>query len=299
MLYIRSHWLGDQPLFRSFWINLILLRVVILYVERFTRPPFILEPQAAIAATAAFFVVCQLIVLPWQIVGVLRSCDRYLAGFRPIVWVWGIQIGVAASLILTLISVYSGFQSLYIDRRDMLEAAAPQRAQAARYTLTPTNSGRLINLKGDFEFGITRNLEALLKRHRGVAGIVLSSDGGQIYEGRGVARLIMGHGLDTYVFETCKSACTTAFIGGATRTLGPNGRLGFHQYRLDAEFSNPLADVAAEQERDRRFYADRNIGGGFLRKVFDRPHDDIWFPDSDELLAAGVVHRVADAAPTD
>ena len=132
MLYIRSHWLGDQPLFRAFWMNLILLRAVILYAERFTRPPFVLEPQAAIAATAAFFVVCQLIVLPWQIVGVLRSCDRYLAQFRPIVWVWGIQIGVAASLILTLISVYSGFQSLYIDRRDRLEAAAPQRAQKRR-----------------------------------------------------------------------------------------------------------------------------------------------------------------------
>lgn len=294
MNYIRNHWLGDQPLFRSFWINLILLRIVILYAERFTRPPYISEPQAAIAATAAFFIVCQLIVLPWQVVGVLRSCDRFLAGFRPIVWVWGIQAGIAASLILTLISVFSGFQSLYIDRRDMLEAARPKPAPIIKYTLTPVDGGRLIHLEGDFAPGITRDMEALLALRRDVEGIMLDSDGGRIYEGRGVAGLIMAHGLDTYVYETCKSACTTAFVAGATRTLGPNGRLGFHQYSLEAEFSSPLVDMAAEQEKDRRFFAGRNIGDDFLRKVFDTAHNDIWFPGNGELLAAGVIHRIAD-----
>lgn len=294
MNYIRAHWLGDQPLARSFWINLILLRIVILYAERFTRPPFIPEPQAAVAATAAFFIVCQLIVLPWQIVGVLRSCDRFLAEFRPIVWVWGIQIGIAASLILTLISVFSGFQSLYIDRRDRLAAAMPKPAPIIRYALTPTDGGRLIHLEGDFAPGITRDLEALLGRHRGVEGILLDSDGGRIYEGRGVARLIVARGLDTYVHGTCKSACTTAFAAGAIRTLGPNGRLGFHQYKLEEGFPNPLVDVAAEQDKDRRFFAGRDIGDEFLRKVFDRPHDEIWFPGREELLAAGVIHGAAE-----
>lgn len=297
--YIRNHWSGSQSLFRSFWINLILLRLAIVYLERFTRPPFIVEPKVAITATIAFFVVCQLVVLPWQIVGVLRSCDRYLAALNSIVWAWAIQFGIAASLILTLISVYSGFQSLFVDRRNVLDAVAPERLRAGRYRLTLTDDGRLIHLKGDFEFGITGKMEALLRQHRDVEGIVLSSDGGQVYEGRGVANLIVGYGLDTYVFETCKSACATAFIGGATRTLGTNGKLGFHQYRLDAGFANPLVDAGAEQEKDRRFYADRNIDAGFLRRVFDRPHDEIWFPDREELLAAGVVHRIADATPAD
>lgn len=297
MNYIRNHWSGNQPLFQSFWINLILIRLVVIYLERFTRPPVIAEPQVAIAATFVFFVVCQLIVLPWQIVGVLRAGDRHLAELRSIVWIWGVQFGIAASVILTLISVYSGFQSLFADREAMRDAAArAQHPQVVPYTLTPAGDDRLIHLTGDFEFGITRDLEALLRQHRDATGIVLNSDGGQIYEGRGVARLITLHGLNTHVFDTCKSACVTAFVAGATRTLGPDGKLGFHQYRLDAGFANPLVDVAAEQERDRRFYAGRHIDPGFLRKVFDRPPDEIWFPPRDELLAAGVIHRTAGAA---
>lgn len=295
--YIRNHWSGSQSLFWSFWINLILLRLAILYLERFTRPPFIVEPPVAIAATFSFFVVCQLIIFAWQIVGVLRTCDRHLAALKSIVWVWATQFGIAASIILTLITVYSGFQSLFLYRQGMLDDDAPERVRAAGYTLTLTDDGHLLHLNGDFEFGITGKVEALLRQHHGVEGIVLSSDGGQVYEGRGVANLIVGSSLDTYVFGTCKSACATAFIGGATRTLGVNGKLGFHQYRLDAGFANPLVDAGAEQEKDRRFYADRDIDPGFLRRVFDSPYDEIWFPDRDELLAAGVVHRIARATP--
>ena len=295
--YIRNHWSGGQTLLWSFWINLILLRFAILYLERFTRPPFIIEPQIAIAATFSFFVVCQIIIFAWQIIGVLRSCDRHLAALNSIVWVWATQFGIAASIILTLITVYSGFQSLFLYRQDMLDAAAPGRVLAAGYSLTLTDDGHLLHLKGDFEFGITDKVEALLRQHPRVEGIVLSSDGGQVYEGRGVANLIVGHGLDTYVFETCKSTCATAFIGGAVRTLGVNGKLGFHQYRLDAGFVNPLVDAGAEQEKDRRFYADQDIDPGFLRRVFDSPYDEIWFPGRDELLAAGVVHRIVDAMP--
>ena len=295
--YIRDHWSGGQTLFWSFWINLIVLRFAILYLEQFTRPPFILEPQTAIAATFSFFVVFHLVVFAWQIIGVLRSCDRHLAALNSIVWVWAMQFGIAACIILTLITVYSGFQSLFLYRQDMLDAAAPGRVQAAGYTLTLTDDGRHLLLNGDFDFGITRKVEALLRRHPGVEGIILSSNGGQVYEGRGVANLVVGHGLDTYIFETCKSACATAFIGGATRTLGPEGRLGFHQYRLDAGFVNPLVDAGAEQEKDRRFYADRDIDPGFLLRVFDRPYDEIWFPDRDELLTAGVVHLITVGTP--
>lgn len=294
--YILKHWSGDLPLFWSFWINLILIRFVILYLERFTRPPFMPDVETAIAATIGFFVVCQMVVLPWQVVGVLRSCDRHLAALNSIVWVWGAQFGVAASLILTLISVYFGVQSLLVEHLRLFGDAAPEQARAGNYTLAATEDGRVIRLQGDFDFGITRDLEALLSEHRAAERIELDSDGGQIYEGRGVARLIMARGLDSHVLGTCKSACVTAFAGGATRTLGPTGRLGFHQYRLEAEFTNPLVDTAAEQEKDRRFYADRGIDAEFLRQVFDRPHDEIWFPTPAELLAAGVVHRIAGTA---
>ena len=73
--YLRHHWQGRQSLAWSFWVNLVLLRAVILGVDRFTRPPFLEDPQMVAAATVAYFLVFHLAVFTWQIVGVVRACD--------------------------------------------------------------------------------------------------------------------------------------------------------------------------------------------------------------------------------
>jgi len=297
MKYIRDHWRGEQSLAWSFWINLALLRAAIFWLERFTGPPFIEHPKIAAAATIGFFAVFHVIVYAWQIVGVLRAGDRYLAGSGSSIWVPAAHVGIVASLILTSVSVFAALQTLFVDRRDENAAEAWERERAGRYALTVADGGRLVRLTGDFELGITRNLASLLREHPDVEGVLLSSDGGYVAEGRGVARLIQRRGLDTYVFAVCKSACATAFIGGATRALGEGGRLGFHQYWLEAGYPGALIDPRAEQEKDRAFFEEQGIGGEFLKQIFDKPHHEIWFPGPQELLEAGVVHRIAHDPP--
>ena len=292
MKYIRNHWRGGQSLAWSFWINLVLLRAAIFWLERFAGPPFIEHPHIIDAATIAFFTVFHVIVYAWQIVGVLRAGDRYLARSGSSIWVPAAHVGIIASLMLTSVSVFATLQTLFVDKRDEDVAESWERERAGHYALTLTGDGRFIHLNGDFELGITRNLASLLRENQGVEGIVLSSDGGYISEGRGVARLIQRRNLDTYVLAVCKSACTTAFIGGATRVLGEGGRLGFHQYWLEEGYPDALIDPRAEQEKDRAFFEEQRIHGAFLQQVFDTPHQEIWFPDPRELLDAGVVHRI-------
>jgi len=146
------------------------------------------------------------------------------------------------------------------------------------------------------DFGVTNDVAKILSNHSDVKGIILDSSGGIVYEGRGLFMLIKKHGLDTYSFKNCSSACTIAFIGGARRFLGENAKLGFHQYRLDSDKINPIVDIENEQKNEQKkdlfLYESQMINDTFLNNIFEKPQHEIWFPIQNELLAAGVVDRI-------
>jgi len=293
MGYIRNHWQGNHSLFRSFWVNLVALRLLILFFERFTHPPFTEQSGLAIALTALYVVVFQVIVYGWQAMGVVKACDRYLTAFGSYITVLATQFGLVASLFVTLIYAGGAVQSLFADPEAMIINQRPKRPPLLDpYTLTVTEDGTRILVDGDFRIGIAKELSALLDQHPGVKAVVFSSNGGRVTEGRGLARVIGEHGLNTYVFDSCTSACTTAFIGGVKRILGEGGKLGFHQFRLDSAYNNPYIDPVAEQKIDLAFYLRQKIDSQFLEKVFQAAPTDIWFPSPDELLAAGVIDEI-------
>lgn len=299
MNYIRDHWYGRQSLAWSFWVNLALLRAAIFSLERFTQPPFIQDTRLIAVVTVLFFIFFHVIVFAWQIVGVLRAGDVFLQRAGSTIWVPAAHVGVIASVILTSVSAFAAIQTLFVTKPNQNIAETWERERAGQYALALSADGRLVHLSGNFELGITRSLTKLLAQHPAVQGVVLSSDGGYVVEGRGVAKLIKARGLDTYVYDVCKSACTTAFIGGRERSMGDNGRLGFHQYWLEDGYPDSLLDPRQEQEKDREFFQQQGIKPAFLKRVFDKPHNDIWFPSLPELLQSGVVQRILHAAPVD
>jgi len=290
--YIRSHWLGRQSLAWSFWVNLVLIRALLLYAEDFVRFPSRGGGYHSEVAAVAFFLVANVVIYTWQVVGVVRSCDRYLSHYWSSMLVWGAYFGIAVSLLFTFVSALETFQINFLRSDEPLLSSIWDRERASRYSLTISSDGTHITLTGSFELGLTKKLNALLQEHPGVKAIVISSPGGNIYEGRGVAKLIKQHRLNSYVFETCYSACTTAFIAGATRILGPNGRLGFHSYRVEADYQVPFADTTGEQNYDRKLYESQKIKEEFLNKVFQSAPSELWYPSTKELLESGVVHRI-------
>jgi len=290
--YVQNHWLGQQPLAWSFWVNFILLRALILYLEDFARFPSRGGVYHSEIAAVGFFIVAHVVIYTWQIVGVVRSCDRYLSHYGSMTLVWGAYFGIAVSLLFNFVSVFETYQINFLKPDETLLSSIWERERASRYSLTVSSDGTRVSLTGSFELGLTKKLKTLLQEHPGVKAIVLSSPGGNIYEGRGVAKLMMQHSMDSYVFETCYSACTTAFIAGATRRLGPTGRLGFHSYRVEADYQVPFADTVGEQNYDRKLYDAQKIKDAFLNKIFETPSSELWFPSTKELLEAGVVHRI-------
>ena len=288
--YILKHWRGEFPLAISLWINFILLMAGIRSAEWLFRKAKIVEqPQYAARLLIVYLILLIGIIMPWQIIGVWRACKhhkeqtgkKFLARtFR----------GFAIFVLLLYVVAISSNLPAYIDDYRL----GFMKDKYANYTIDLKNDGTLIYLKGNLGFGVSKEVEKLLRKHPKVRGIVLDSYGGYIYEGRQLSKLITFYGLNTYSFNVCCSACTTAFIAGNKRFLGTDAILGFHQFRSVYSNLAKYLNLQKEQEKDKLIFKRQGITQEFLDKMFNAHSDDLWFPSVDELLKAGIIHAVVD-----
>lgn len=294
--YLRAHWTGELSLAQSFWINLVALRAALLLLAPLTHPPLLGAPGTAAAAGIVFIAIAHGGIFAWQLVGTIRACDRYQKTEGATLPVYGVYFGIAIAILFTLSSAFTAVQTSFVAPKETSWGLDTARERASRYTLRLSDNGELLYLDGSFERGITAALDKTLAENGDVRQIVLTSTGGNLYEGRGVGKAIATYGLDTHVTRTCLSACTRAFIAGHVRTIVPEAQLGFHSYRLDSDRNVPFADVDAEQDRDRALFRARGVEESFLARMFSAVQPDIWLPSSAVLLKAGVIHSVT-AAP--
>jgi len=167
----------------------------------------------------------------------------------------------------------------------------PKTLQVSEYTLDLKKNNTLVHLQGGLGLGVSDEVTQLLATHLDVNGIILDSQGGWIHEGQKLADLISSYGLDTYSLLGCYSACTTAFIAGKNRFLGPQANLAFHQYTVPGFKSLQTDEVLKkEEEKDRKIFQQQGVSAEFLEKLFNAPSDDLWYPPVEELLNAQVVH---------
>lgn len=286
MAYFHDHWQGRHALARSFWINFFLPFVLIAIGGATMRPPMPGGP-ADTAIVLLYLTFAYGIALPWQIIGLWRSSRRHLEERGDLGLVTFAQGGAVIGLVVALGGGATSMLHLLHggDARRFGETSATYRMKLAP-------AARAVVIDGPFEVGLSRDLKRLLTEDPGIAAVILNSDGGRIFEARGVARQILENGLDTYVYGHCRSACTIAFMAGETRRLGEKGRLGFHSYGLNAVIA--FVDTLEEQEKDKAFFRERGVDASFVQRAFATPHEEIWQPDAGELLRSGVVHETID-----
>mgnify|MGYP001130245283 CR=1 FL=1 len=287
--YLLSHWRGQQPLSRAFWLNLVALGVALSTALQWLLP----QADEQLVAwrslpVAAGMLVCVLIFL-WQAVGVLRAAEQHIREGGAMAPVWGAQAGVLAIFWIALADLWGLWLTTRVEPAEENVFLRMAREHADSYRLAVSADGRTARLHGQIALGSSEAFAALLAANPGLLVLELSSDGGNIYEGRGLARLVREAGLDTRVVDTCSSACTIAFIGGLRRQLAPGARLGFHQYRVAADYEVPFADPAAEQARDRALFAAAGVAEWFLDGMYRESAARIWYPQIEELRRAGVL----------
>ena len=114
MRYIQDHWSGHRSLFWSFWINLVLLRFIILYFDQFTHPPFLEKSLLAIVLSAGYFIVFNVLVFGWQIRGLIKASDRYVSEYGSQITAMASHFGIIICLLFTGFAMRDAYQSLVI-----------------------------------------------------------------------------------------------------------------------------------------------------------------------------------------
>ena len=292
MQTIRKYWLGYYSLAISFWVFFIALGIV------FNLISFMLLEQGSdtksshITAIMAYHLIVGLVLFPWQTIGLLRSAERHYRQYRRPVTLYSVQAFILISLTL-LASHFVGLAQTLSIAHSFEEFKS--KTSPPRYSIQLTDNGKQLAIQGALDFGITEAVSLLLKTHPSVKRVMLESEGGQIYEGRGLAVLFNQHALDTYSDSYCLSSCTTAFIGGAKRYLAENAKLGFHQYSIESKNLQAFQgfyNLDAEQDKDMEIYRSKNIEESFIQKIFHKPKHEFWYPSLEILLKAGVVTKV-------
>lgn len=100
-----------------------------------------------------------------------------------------------------------------------------------------------------------------------------------------------GRHLTTTVDKYCDSACTLVFLAGHQRLIAPDAKLGFHQPWIVGMSSD---EIAAIDQRDRRYMEGLGIPSWFIDKSYATPNDSAWYPTISELTQAGVINGVSD-----
>ena len=288
MGYVISHWRGEQSLLRSFWLNGVALRLVIygLFATLIRENPVAI-PLALGAAGV------DLVILVWQCTGYFRAAERNLRGLGSMLPLWGGMFALIVAVFVVLTQWWGLALATHVPPDEVPYSVQRDQLHASNYDMRVSEDGTILTLRGVIALGATKRFMALLAKHPDLRHVHLTSNGGNIFEARGIAKLILAHELSTFVEQDCSSACTLPFIAGKMRGIALNARLGFHGYLLTNASQTPHIDVAAEQEKDRELFRARGVSDAFLEVMFQRSHAEIWTPDLCVLRAAGVVNTDA------
>ncbi len=213
------------------------------------------------------------VVSIWQCVGAVRFAERVIQD-GALSRVYGVYAAMGVALVSNaLVGI------------GVLLPAPPVDLAVAGYEAKVSVVGDVAHVSGVIDYQILTELKAAGPVRR----VVLNSEGGQVQAGRAIGLYLALIGADTHVDDLCFSACTLVFAGGASRSLGPDGVLGFHGYRFVDPLQVQTVDKGVIEEKDRAFFVARGIDAAFVERVFATAPEALWRPTRAELTDAGVL----------
>jgi hypothetical protein len=283
--FFGKHFNGDYSLGRSYWVNTFLIQLFA-PVLGLLLLPWLVEnfPARYGSATVLILTLLGLIAWAWAIAGTWASANKHVSRGGKQRW------ASAAKFMIVL-----GAFRLVAELGGMTGRLGEHWKVATGWQLGPDVTfqvradGKSLLLKGGINDGTAESLANALELAPSVRTVVLQSAGGWIRQGNMIAKVISDRGLSTYVEHECSSACTIAFLAGKQRAGEPRSRIGFHSFKsIGADTSDSTSASTARQT-----YLRAGLSPAFIAKVVATPHDKMWYPSHDELLAEGVLTRVS------
>lgn len=286
MDYIAKHWRGELSLSVAFWVNNwvlmlplgIVLGLLSVWIQGWGQG----LQAAAITSLVGWVLLLALSI--WAPVGAWRSATTYRdEGGSPL-------LAAGAKLVLGLGLLYTAASVVF----DVLPELPSQLRMAAgsdpigRLDIRVAPDGRSVTLSGPFGAGAASRFERTLKSAPQLQRVVLESPGGRLFEANEIATQVRQRGLQTRAEGDCASACTLVFIAGTHRSVARAAKLGFH--RASVQSMNPLHDQLANKKLA-ILYDKAGLPRYFISRVLETPSSHMWFPETDVLVAAGVLPK--------
>lgn len=286
---LTRYWSGDYSLGISFWVSAFFgsLLLAFLYSTISTllqgadfEPFSIFAYLGGTWLTAASWAVL-------QFVGTWRSARKYKAQRRAQArsTFWGVaaQVAIVCGVAATLVQ--------------LIRAGAPQLSEAWQmafegdprtpaYILRTMRNGAELEVAGGVRYGLTEDIERLIRTSPAIRVLHLNSVGGRLGEAKKLARLVRERGLITYTSSECLSACTIAFAAGRERWLSDHARLGYHTGVFAGK---------SQQLYTHDLLVKAGLPDSFATKAVSYGPDRMWYPTVGELLAAKAISGVVDS----
>lgn len=266
---MANHWRGSYSLPLTLLVTVVGLRIVLGMLQT-TVPADLLD----------FWVMLSVAILLWQVVGTMRAADRFLKETGNVLGLCFAYFMLLIAAVLTFVQTADALSTKY---------APPPYDTMSAGTLPVISRDGTMRVDGNLDWELYGAFEQTLDSYPNIQSIHLGSTGGYVFVARAMAKKILERNLDTHIVTHCYSACAIAFLAGERRTMSERAELGFHQYKLEAGYETVVINVADELERDRQFFARRGLSDEFVQQVFTAAHSDLWVPDNDILIKAGVI----------
>lgn len=285
LAFFRRHYNGDYSLARSYWVNTLLVSLFAPVVGLMLLP-WLNDNFPARYGSAGFLLVTTLGVVAWfwAVSGTWASADKHVQRGGKSGWATAAKV----MIVLGVLRTFGDIANLMPTLQEHMRIAGGSQL-GPRTVLELRADGRSIMLSGGINDGSAEQLDSALQMAPSVTTVVLSSNGGWIREGQMLGDVIRKRGVNTYVEGYCESACTIAFLAGKDRAAAPAARIGFHASRTVGSVGTNNSEEETAQVRT--IYRAAGLPDSFIRQAIDTPHDKMWYPSHDELLAAGVFTR--------
>lgn len=142
---------------------------------------------------------------------------------------------------------------------------------------------------GQIKLGDDRNLHnvvAALPANQRIIGVVLNSPGGNLFESGRLAMTLRNSRITTGVSGICASACFLMFMGGSTKMVFPDARIGVHS--ASEQSIETLGSQAATTEMARTAQTLGTPEAILGRMVVTPPDKIAWLSETDLRTIPGI-----------
>ena len=282
---LLDYWFGNKTLLRTFVCFLLLPSIAILLLRKGLLQQFPDSKSGQLIVVGYLFLIIYAITCVITLAGINRKTRIIDGGY-------GANTNVTLCNVLSLVViVYTATNTV-----DLLTVSVRPANKEVSITHSPTYTRNSIDpdilvVQGDIDIAATRRLSVFLEQNTGIKKLVLESEGGNVFEARGMARLVSTNSLHTHVDGKCLSACTLIYVSGAERTAGHNAEFGFHSYRQRTNNGGVGIDIDEQQNIDAGIFASAGVDKRFIEQMYQAEHKDMWFPERKRLIEARVINR--------